>query len=95
MQWIFKTPELDQTNAEPSYVVASNFEAERLSSYLNIPSCNQKSKMNGPRLYSFTSLVRAEQNCLQPMEISLRNVPASLHLLAGSIYPRKVIFSPS
>ena len=99
MQWVFRTTcdrkIFSQENgshrlSQPSYVVVSNFEAENLSQYLNFSLPQQRLNSNSPKLYSFISLIRNEQRTQHLKVSSLGHVPASLHLLAGSIHAEQV-----
>jgi hypothetical protein len=71
-------------------VLVSNFEAEALSEYIDSSLLEDKLAKDGPKLYSFISLVRNDQIIQHMQQSSMRNVPASLHLLAGSIHADKV-----
>ena len=101
MQWIFKTSndrklfskQSGSGDLPPSsYVVVSNYEAENLTQYLSSSLIKKTIGVDFPKLYSFISLIRNEQ-LIQHLKLSaLGHVPASLHLLAGSIHAEKVIW---
>ena len=73
-----------------AYVLVSNFEAENLSEFINSSMLENSLAKDAPKLYSFISLVRNEQVTKHLQQSSMRHVPASLHLLAGSIHAERV-----
>ena len=48
---------------------------------------------NWPKLFSFNPIVRNDQQASALKSCSLKNAPASLHLLAGSIHAEKVFIN--
>ena len=73
-----------------SYVLVSNTEAEALSEFIDSSFLENNLPKDAPKLHSFISLVRNEQTSQHLQQLSMRHVPASLHLLAGSIHADKV-----
>merc|ERR1712150_204137 len=98
IQWVVKTAD-GTTEREkkgsincapkPYYVVISNFEAEYLSQYLCSKLADNDLTNDMPKVYSFISLIRNGQKAQHLRATSLTQVPASLHILAGSIHAEK------
>ena len=99
IQWVVKTADRTTTSenrgstncaSKPYYVVISNFEAESLSQYLCSKLAEHDLTNDMPKIYSFISLIRNGQKAQHLRAASLTHVPASLHILAGSIHAEKV-----
>ena len=75
----------------PAFVIISNHEAEWYSrTYMEKGWVFTLNESNWPKLFSFNPIVRNDQPASALKSCSLKNAPASLHLLAGSIHAEKV-----